>query len=160
MKLTIISLEDEPEVRDAVVRDLAVFEPTVRVEPAENVDDVWEVIKEIDEDGDVVAVVLADHRMPGTTGVDFLVAMGEDERTAMASKILLTGQADQADTIKAVNQAGLDHYIAKPWKPEELQAIVREELTAFVMATEIDPLPHLDALNAAEVMEDYKGRVF
>ena len=153
MKLTILVVDDEPEVRDAVVGDLLPFADVVRVEPAEDVEDAWEVVEEVEEDGDVVALVLADHRMPGTTGVDMLIAMEDDERTADARKVLVTGQADQADTIRAVNEAGLDHYVAKPWRPEALQAVVREQLTDFVVATGLDPLPHLRAIDGARAME-------
>lgn len=153
MKLAIISLEDEPEVRDAVVRDLAHFADVVRIEPAEDVEDAWEVVKEVDEDGDLVALVLADHRLPGASGVDFLVQMMTDERTALAGKVLLTGQADQADTIRAVNQAELDHYLSKPWNPEDLQNVVRTELTNYVIRTGIDPLPHVKALWAEQIMD-------
>ena len=64
MKLAIVVVEDEPEVRDAVLGDLAPFADTVRIEPAEDVDDALEVVDEIDGDGDVVALVLADHRLP------------------------------------------------------------------------------------------------
>ena len=39
MKLAIVVVEDEPEVRDAVLGDLAPFADTVRIEPAEDVDD-------------------------------------------------------------------------------------------------------------------------
>ena len=35
MKLAIVVVEDEPEVRDAVLGDLAPFADTVRIEPAE-----------------------------------------------------------------------------------------------------------------------------
>ena len=101
----------------------------------------------------VLALVLADHRMPGTTGVDMLIAMEDDERTAVARKVLVTGQADQADTIRAVNEAGLDHYVAKPWRPQDLQAVVRDQLTDFVLVTGMDPLPHLRALDGARAME-------
>ncbi|MCL3777331.1 MULTISPECIES: response regulator [unclassified Actinomyces] len=153
MKLTILVVDDEPEVRDAVVGDLLPFADVVRVEPAEDVEDAWEVVEEVEDDGDVIALVLADHRMPGTTGVDMLIAMEEDERTADARKVLVTGQADQADTIRAVNEAGLDHYVAKPWRPEDLQAVVREQLTDFVVATGLDPLPHLRAIDGARAME-------
>ena len=55
MKLAIVVVEDEPEVRDAVLGDLAPFADTVRIEPAEDVDDALEVVDEIDGDGDVVA---------------------------------------------------------------------------------------------------------
>ena len=153
MKLTILVVDDEPEVRDAVVGDLAPFADVVRIEPAEDVEDAWEVVTEVEEDGDVLALVLADHRMPGTSGVDMLIAMEDDERTADARKVLVTGQADQADTIRAVNEAGLDHYVAKPWRAQDLQAVVRDQLTDYVLVTGTDPLAHLRALDQARAME-------
>ena len=52
MKLVILVVEDEPEVRDAVVGDLTPFAGVVRVEPAEDVDDAWEVVSEVEADGD------------------------------------------------------------------------------------------------------------
>ncbi|QOR47653.1 response regulator [Trueperella pecoris] len=153
MKLTILIVEDEPEVRAAIERDLAEFADTVRIEPAEDVDDAWDVIDEVDADDDILALALCDHRMPGTTGVDFLVHMMDDERTVDARKVLVTGQADLADTIRAVNDADLDHYIAKPWDPAELRATVRRLLTDFVEVTGLNPLPHLAALDAERAME-------
>lgn len=153
MKLTILVVEDEPEVRDAVVADLAPFAAQVRIEPAEDVEDALEVVGEVEADGDLVALVLADHRLPGRTGVDMLVEMRGDERTAAARKVLVTGQADQSDTIRAVNEAGLDHYIAKPWRPEQLHEVVRTQLTSFVLEEGLDPLPHLRALDQVRAME-------
>ncbi|WP_136312904.1 response regulator [Actinomyces procaprae] len=153
MKLVILVVEDEPEVRDAVVGDLAPFAATVRIEPAEDVVDAWEAVEDIDADGDLLALVLADHRMPGRSGVDMLVEMDGDGRTAAARKVLVTGQADQADTIRAVNDAGLDHYVAKPWEPAVLQQVVRDQLTGFVLDTGIDPLPHMRALDRVRAME-------
>lgn len=153
MKLSIMVLEDEPEVRQAVVRDLQPLAEVVRVEAADSVEDAWAVVDEIDEDGDALALVLADHRLPGKTGVDFLVEMGEDERTVDAKKVLVTGQADQDDTIRALNVAGLNHYFAKPWDPAELRAQVQQLLTDYVLELGIDPLPHLQALDAVRVME-------
>ena len=153
MKLVILVVEDEPEVRDAVVGDLTPFAGVVRVEPAEDVDDAWEVVSEVEADGDLVALILADHRLPGRSGVDMLVEMSDDERTGAARKVLVTGQADQADTIRAVNEAGLDHYIAKPWDPADLQATVRTQLTDFVLEAGINPLPHLRALDGVRAME-------
>ena len=156
MKLVIVVVEDEPEVRDAVVGDLAHFSTVVRVEDAEDVEDAWEVVDEVDADGDLVALVLADHRLPGRSGVDMLVEMRADERTVDARKVLVTGQVDQADTIRAVNDAGLDHYIAKPWDPKDLQDVVRTQLTDFVLATGLDPLPHLRALDGVRAMDSMR----
>ena len=129
MTLTILSLEDEADVRDALERDLEQFWDKIRLEVAEDVDDAWSVIDEIVEDGDKLALVLSDHRLPGKSGVDFLVELTKDERFGATRTVLVTGQADQSDTIRAVNQAGLDYYVAKPWNPEELCAVVRDQLT-------------------------------
>lgn len=156
MNLTILVLEDETPVREAVLRDLAEFADTVRIEPAEDVEDAWAVVDEVDADGDVLALVLADHRMPGETGVDFLVGMQQDERTVGAKTVLVTGQANQQDTIRALNQAGLDHYLSKPWQPEELQQVVRQMLTDFVLEMGLDPLPYLPALEATRVMDSLR----
>ena len=114
MTLTILSLEDEADVRDALERDLEQFWDKIRLEVAEDVDDAWAVIDEIVEDGDELALVLSDHRLPGKSGVDFLVELMKDDRFSATRTVLVTGQADQSDTIRAVNHAGLDYYIGKP----------------------------------------------
>ncbi|MDY6076132.1 response regulator [Mobiluncus sp.] len=157
MKLAILILEDEPEVRAAVTRDLLGFADTLRIEPAEDVPDAWEVIDEISNDGDALALALCDHRLPGTTGIEFMGQMMSDERTQLTRKVLVTGQADLADTVRAVNEAGLDQYVAKPWKPEELQDVVRTMLTDYVELAGIDPVPYLSALDPARAMELTKG---
>lgn len=152
MKLVVLVLEDEPDVREALERDLEPLARHVRVEPAEDVDDAREVLREIEADGDLLAVVLADHRLPGTTGVDFLVELAAQPDGAHPATVLVTGQADHQDTIRAVNQGGLDYYLAKPWDPDELRAVVRTTLTDVVERRRLDPLPHLAALDPVRAM--------
>ncbi len=158
MQLAVLVLEDEPEVRDAIVRDLDPLAGTLRIEPAEDVRDAEEVLAEIAREGDALALVLADHRLPGTTGVDFLVQLCADEVHGRSRKVLVTGQADQQDTIRAVNEAGLDHYVTKPWDPERLRSLVRQQLSVYVLQQDVDPLPHLQALDAAAVMPALRDR--
>lgn len=158
MRLAVLVLEDEPDVREALERDLETLSTHVRIEPAEDVDDAHEVMREIAADGDVLALVLADHRLPGRTGVDFLVEIAGTEATAQVATVLVTGQADQQDTIRAVNEGGLDHYLAKPWDPDELRQVVRTTLTDVVEELGIDPLPHLLALDGVRAMELVKRR--
>ena len=140
MTLTILSLEDEADVRDALERDLEQFWDKIRLEVAEDVDDAWAVIDEIVEDGDELAL-------------DFLVELMKDERFGATRTVLVTGQADQSDTIRAVNQAGLDYYIGKPWDPEELRAAVRDQLTEYVLESGVNPLPYVSVLDGVRVME-------
>lgn len=158
MNLAILILEDEAEVRAAVERDLLLFAEHIRVEVASDVEEAWEVIDELTEDGDVLALALCDHRMPGTTGVEFLVQMIDDDRTAATRKVLVTGQAQLHDTVRAVNEANLDHYIAKPWDVDELHQVVRAMLTDYVEDMDIDPLPYLDVLDATRAMDLVRRR--
>lgn len=159
MRLAVLVLEDEPDVREALERDLEPLAAHVRIEPAQDVDDAREVMREIAADKDLLAVVLADHRMPGTTGVDFLVELAADPATAHIATVLVTGQADQEDTIRAVNKGGLDYYLAKPWDPEELRTVVRTTLTDVVEQQRLDPMPHLAVLDPVRSMDLVRRRI-
>ena len=79
--------------------------------------------------------------------------MTKDYRFELARTVLVTGQADQDDTIRALNEAGLDHYISKPWDADALRAVVRDQLTNFVLAAEVDPLPYMALLDGVRIME-------
>ncbi len=153
MTVTILLLEDEADVRTALERDLEPFWSKIRYEVAQDVPDAWAAIDDILSDGDELALVLSDHRLPGESGVDFLVELTHDERFSSTRTVLVTGQADQDDTIKAVNEASLDYYIAKPWDPQKLVAVVREQLTNYVLESGINPLPYLPVLDGVRVME-------
>jgi len=153
-RIAIVSLEDEPEVRQAITRDLAPYAESFRIEEAEDVEDARELIASITEEGDMVGLILCDHRLPGTTGVEFLMELQAEEETKSIRKVLVTGQADHLDTIQAINAGGLHHYVSKPWQPEQLVSVVRDQLTEFVMCSpDIDPLPYVSVLDAARLME-------
>lgn len=158
MTLALLILDDEPEVRDALERDLIDLGTTIRIEVAEDVADAWAVIDEIDRDGDELAVALCDHRMPGTTGVEFLVEMMGDKRTVKTRKVLVTGQADLSDTITAVNAADLDYYIAKPWTERELHRVVSDCLTDYIEVQGLDPLPYMAVIDRVRAMTIIRDR--
>lgn len=152
-RLVILCIEDEDEVRDAVVRDLEVFEPAFLIEMAEDADDARQVVQEVIGAGDAIALVIADHRLPGMQGTDFLIELHGTAGTAAARKILLTGQAGHEDTIRAINEASLDHYISKPWTEEELHSVVREQLTEYVLENVEDVLPYVSVLDGARLLQ-------
>ncbi|MFZ1381704.1 MAG: response regulator [Scrofimicrobium sp.] len=156
MKLSIVILEDDAEVRAALERDLMTFAPTVRIEPAEDVLDAESVIEEIQDDDDAFALILCDHRLPGTTGIDFMIELAKREATAETRKVLITGQSDLQDTIRAVNDAHIDHFIAKPWNADDLLHVVRNELTEYVVAKNINPLRYLQVLNQVRALDAFR----
>jgi two-component system phosphate regulon response regulator PhoB len=143
----ILCVEDEPGVLDAIVRDLAPLEDRFRVEAAESADLARPLVRGWLAAGHALALALCDHRMPGTSGTDFLIELNRDPATRATRKILLTAQAGHEDTIRAVNRADLDHYVAKPWRAEELRAVVKKHLTDYVLEAGLDPLPYLAVLD-------------
>ena len=62
-------------------------------------------------------MLLADYRMPGMDGIEFLEqAMDLFPR---ARRVLLTAYADTDAAISAINVVDVDHYLLKPWEPPE-----------------------------------------
>jgi CheY-like chemotaxis protein len=73
-----------------------------------------------------IGFIIADQRMPGMTGVEFL------ERTLQeypdTIRIILTAYTDEKLLMDAINRVHVHGYISKPWEPEEILAILREGL--------------------------------
>lgn len=155
-RIAILVVEDEPEVRAAILRDLEVFEDAFRMEAAEDIVDARGVLAELEATGDVLGLILCDHVMPGTSGVEFLVELKGNAHYAGTRNVLITGQAGQEDTIEAVNRAQLNYYIAKPWVREVLVRVVREQLTEFVLRRGEDVLRYVAILDGARLMQAVK----
>ncbi len=157
-ELVILVVEDEPEVRAEVVRDLS-FAGMIRVEQADDVADARDAIDEVNRAGDHVGLIVADHRLPGgESGVDLLVSLEDNATTRSIRTILLTGQAGHQDTIRAINDADLDHYFSKPWDPNELAAVAVRLLTDYVIDVGIDPLQYVRELDGPRLMEAFSKR--
>src|SRR5882724_8374025 len=73
------------------------------------------------------AVVVSDMRMPEMNGVEFLSRTREIAPDVV--RIMLTGNADQATAIEAINQGRIFTFLHKPCSPEKLA----EALTAGVV---------------------------
>ena len=132
-KLYIICIEDQREVLNTISEQLEAFEDYCVVEECESADEAHELVEEIDAKGDFIAVVISDHVMPGQSGVDFLIELNTDGRFNSTKKILLTGQATHIDTINAINQAGINNYVEKPWQEKDLTSKVSTLLTEFIV---------------------------
>lgn len=153
-KIAILCVEDETEVREAVIRDLKPFADVFRIEAAEDVSDAREVLTELEEEGIELGLALCDHMMPGESGVEFLVSLENNDEYHETRKVLITGQAGLEDTVKAVNEAHLQHYISKPWKPEELTKVVKNQLTEYVLDNAEDLKPYVAVLDGVRLMAE------
>lgn len=70
-----------------------------------------------------IAVIVSDQRMPNMTG-DVLLSKAREFSDARG--ILLTGYADLAAVVAALNQGRIQFYAHKPWESDSLRAMVRE----------------------------------
>lgn len=117
-KPTILAVDDEPAVLSAVSRDLRrEFGNRFRVLKAGSGQEALDLIGEIRLRGEQVALMVADQRMPGMQGTEFLTRARE--MVPDAKRVLLTAYADTQAAIDAVNIARLDYYLTKPWHPPE-----------------------------------------
>lgn len=118
VKPVILSVDDDPGVSRAVVRDLRRrYGADYRIMRAESGPSALDVLRELKLRGQPVAVLIADYRMPGMDGIQFLE--NAIDLHPYARRVLLTAYADTNAAIDAINVVDLDHYLLKPWDPPE-----------------------------------------
>src|ERR671917_269772 len=128
----IVAVDDEPAVLAAVARDLRRrFGEHYRIVRATSGNEALGALKELVARGEQVALLVADQRMPGMAGTEYLVKAREV--VPEAKRVLLTAYADTEAAIAAINDVALDYYLLKPWDPpeEQLFPVVEDLLTTW-----------------------------
>jgi CheY-like chemotaxis protein len=74
-------------------------------------------------------VIVLDMMMPGRTGLEVLAELREDRDLAGVPVVMLTARTQLSDR-QAAAATGVDAFLAKPFSPLELLAIVDELLKA------------------------------
>jgi thioredoxin reductase (NADPH) len=136
----IMILDDEPQVLNAVERDLRKhFRSEYRIVKSTNGQDALDALTKLKQRNTPVALYLVDQRMPKMSGTEFL-----DEAAKLypqARKVLLTAYADTQAAIASINDIGLDYYLMKPWDPpeENLYPVLDDLLSDWIASV---PLPY------------------
>jgi two-component system response regulator HupR/HoxA len=120
----LLVVDDEPEI-------LRTFEFNYRhdftILTACGADEALHLVREHD-----IALVLADQRMPGQSGVDLLTAVRALRPESL--RLILTGYTDMDTLVRGVNDGQIYRYITKPWDSAELRVILRQAFETFVLA--------------------------
>lgn len=141
----VLVVDDEPEITASVA---GLLERTCDVLRASTSDEALALLE-----GNSVAVVLTDQRMPGGSGSELLSRV---LRVAPeVTRVLFTGYSDITAVIDAVNEGQVYRYVTKPWRPDELQAVVEQGIERYRLVTENQRL--LDELTRAN--EELERRV-
>jgi len=159
-KPVLMTIDDDPAVLRAVERDLkSQYADKYRVLRAESGPAALDLLKQLKQRNDAVALLLADHRMPGMTGMEFLAKAAE--LYPDARRVLLTAYADTDAAIRAINEVKLHHYLLKPWDPpsENLYPVLDDELEEW-QASVRPPFEGVRALGTRWARHCYEVRDF
>jgi thioredoxin reductase (NADPH) len=115
-KPILLSVDDDSDVLRTIERDLrSQYGAEYRVIGSDSPARALDLLKQLKVRNDAVALLLADQRMPGMDGVEFLQ---EGMRIfPEAKRALLTAYADTTAAISAINQANINYFFLKPWDP-------------------------------------------
>lgn len=133
---TVLCVDDEANILSALRR---LFRPLgYRVLVAQS-GEVGLALLEQEADG--IDLVISDMRMPVMDGARFLADVRR--RWPAILRILLTGYADMASTIAAINEGQIYRYIAKPWNDNDVILTVRGALDHLALERERERLEAL-----------------
>jgi class 3 adenylate cyclase len=111
---TVLLVDDEPRVLDALEALLAMEHRILRAERPEV------ALRHLREED--VAVVVSDQRMAGLSGTELLTRSRDVAPDTI--RILLTAFTDTDALMDSINAAGVYHFLLKPWDPNELRHVV------------------------------------
>jgi two-component system NtrC family sensor kinase len=117
----VLCVDDERNVLKAL-RRLFLDDEDYDVIIAESGEEGLEILAEQPD----VRLVMSDYRMPQMNGVEFLRKVYEQWPDTL--RIVLSGYADTAAVVEAINQGQIYKFIPKPWNDEELLTNIKTAL--------------------------------
>lgn len=119
MRPVLLTVDDNSQVVRAIERDLKQhYGKRFSVLKAESGQEALKLVKKLKLQNELLALLLADQRMPQMSGVSLI----EEVMNVFpeAKRVLLTAYADTEAAIRSINKAKIDYYLMKPWDPPEV----------------------------------------
>lgn len=123
--IRILCVDDEPNVLRSLQRIF--LDEDYEILTAASGEEGLEIL---DREQDI-QLVISDYRMPGLNGVDFLRQVCE--KCPETLRIVLSGYADTAAVVGAINDGQIYKFIPKPWNDEELKRTIGDALEKYVL---------------------------
>ncbi len=120
MNKTIMTVDDSASFRQLVA--ITLFTNGYEVKEAVNGPDALSKL-----DGNKIHMMFVDLNMPGMTGIELVHAVKSDPAYKFVPIIMLSSESEQ-NCKNAARTAGAAGWIVKPFKPEQLLAVVKKVL--------------------------------
>lgn len=115
----VLFVDDEPLVTEALKRSLS--EEEYKILTANSADEALDILAR-----EPVDVVVADEKMPGMSGSEFLAAVCQEHPDTI--RIMLTGQASLEAAVRSINEGEIYRFLTKPWNKDNLAITIRQAL--------------------------------
>lgn len=123
----ILCVDDDKSILISLKAQLTHFlEGEFQFEFAECAEEAWEVINDLIDNNQTIAVIISDWIMPRVKGDEFLISVHEKYPNIV--KLMLTGHAEEDAIKRATNDANLAACLGKPWDIDELVNIIRKNV--------------------------------
>ena len=122
-QIRILCVDDEASILNALVRIF--MDSPYEILTADSGEKGLIVLEQTPQ----IQVVMSDYRMSGMNGVDFLREVCKKWPDTV--RIVLSGYADTASVVAAINEGEIYKFISKPWSQTELKDAVREALARY-----------------------------
>ncbi len=132
--LTVLVVDDEPGMRQGAERVLRSFRVFL---PEEDTDVAFEIVTAASgEEGlDIIRgrppqILLLDHKLPGIQGLDVLDVVAKEYGEILP--VMITAYASIETAISATKRGAFD-FLAKPFTPDELRAVLRKAARHIIL---------------------------
>ena len=85
-----------------------------------------------------VGVIVADQRMPGTSGIELLERVRIEYPDTV--RLLITAYTDVQAAVAAINRGRVRRYLRKPWEADELRAELGDALDVYAMTRKLSAM--------------------
>ena len=121
-EIKILCVDDEPNVLHSLLR--LFLDDEYKVLTALTAQEGFQILEK-----EHIQIVISDYRMPNMTGVEFL----REVRTRWPDtvRIVLSGYADTASVVSAINEGEIYRFIPKPWNDDELKLTVANAMEHY-----------------------------
>ncbi len=139
-QMKILCVDDEKNVLKAIER--LFLDSDYEILTAESGEEGLETLT----NNETIQLVVSDYRMPRMNGVDFLREVYKKWPDTI--RIVLSGYADTASIVEAINDGHIYKFIPKPWNDDELKFTIAKALDHYnVQQKNIQLTKELEAKN-------------